>query len=176
MNWNSNYYLYTTINNFYNRAMIPNIYNDYPNVAPLETYVQKTDWKVITYDDEKLRKVSKDGCSISKGGQYNIFISKPEIKSKRNRFTLAHEVGHIVLNHHKLLKNNLIKFNGKTKDIFEMQANVFAENILMPVHLVNKFRYEDIEDLSRIFEVSKSMAEVRMAHLERDKYYIEKFK
>ncbi len=41
MNWNSNYYLYTTINNFYNRAMVPNIYNDYPNVAPLETYVQK---------------------------------------------------------------------------------------------------------------------------------------
>lgn len=176
MNWNSNYYLYTTINNFYNRAMIPNIYNDYPNVAPLETYVQKTDWKVITYDDEKLRKVSKDGFTIYKGGQYNIFISKPEIKSKRNRFTLAHEVGHIVLNHHKLLKNNLIKFDGKAKDIFEMQANVFAENILMPVHLVNKFRYEDIEDLSRIFEVSKSMVEVRMTHLKRDKYYIEKFK
>lgn len=176
MNWNSNYYLYTTINNFYNRAMIPNIYNDYPNVAPLETYVQKTDWKVITYDDEKLRKVSKDGFTIYKGGQYNIFISKPEIKSKRNRFTLAHEVGHIVLNHHKLLKNNLIKFDEKAKDIFEMQANVFAENILIPVHLVNKFKYEDVDDLSRIFEVSKSMAEVRMAHLKRDKYYIEKFK
>lgn len=46
----------------------------------------------------------------------------------------------------------------------------------MPVHLVNKFRYEDVDDLSRIFEVSKSMAEVRMAHLKRDKYYIEKFK
>ena len=75
-----------------------------------------------------------------------------------------------------LLKNNLIKFDGKTKDIFEIQANVFAENILMPVHLVNKFKYEDVDDLSRIFEVSKSMAEVRMAHLERDKYYIEKFK
>lgn len=176
MNWNSNYYLYTTINNFYNRAMIPNICNDYPNVAPLEAYVQKTRWKLFIYDDKKLKEVSKDGFTIYKDGQYNIFISKLENKSKRNRFTLAHEVGHIVLNHHKLLKNNLIKFNGKTKDIFEMQANVFAENILMPVHLVNKFRYEDVEDLSRIFEVSKSMAEVRMAHLKRDEYYIEKFK
>ena len=176
MNWNSNYYLYTTINNFYKRAMIPNINEEFQNVAPLETYVQKTDWKVIAYDNEKLREVSKDGFTIYKGGQYNIFISKPEIKSKRNRFTLAHEVGHIVLNHHKLLKNNLIKFDGKTKDIFEMQANVFAENILMPVHLVDKFRYEDSKNLSLIFEVSKSMAEVRMTHLKRDKYYIEKFK
>lgn len=176
MNWNSNYYLYTTINNFYKRAMIPNINEEFQNVAPLETYVQKTDWKVIAYDNEKLREVSKDGFTIYKGGQYNIFISKPEIKSKRNRFTLAHEVGHIVLNHHKLLKNNLIKFDGKTKDIFEMQANVFAENILMPVHLVSKFQYEDVENLARIFEVSKAMAKVRKAHLERDKYYINKFK
>lgn len=57
-----------------------------------------------------------------------------------------------------------------------MQANIFAENILMPVHLVNKFRYEDNEDLARIFEVSKAMVKVRKAHLERDEYYIEKFK
>ena len=176
MNWNSNYYLYTTINNFYNRAMIPNIYNDYPNVAPLEKYIQQTKWKLVIYDDAKLKGVSKDGFTIYKDGQYNIFISKLKNNSKRNRFTLAHEVGHIVLNHHKLLKNNLIKFDKDTKNIFERQANVFAENILMPVHLVNKFRYEDVEDLSRIFEVSKSMAEVRMAHLKRDEYYIRKFK
>lgn len=176
MNWDSNYYLYTTINNFYKRAMIPNISDEIPNITPLETYVQKTRWKLFVYDDEKLKEISKDGFTLYKDGRYNIFISKLENKSKRNRFTLAHEVGHIVLNHHKLLKNDLIKYNAKTKNIFERQANVFAENILMPVHLVNKFRYEDIEDLSRIFEVSKSMAEVRIAHLKRDEYYIRKFK
>lgn len=176
MNWNSNYYLYTTINNFYKRAIIPNINNENPNVTPLETYVQKTRWKLFIYNDEKLKEVSKDGFTIYKDGQYNIFISKLENKSKRNRFTLAHEVGHIVLNHHKILKNNLIKFDLKTKDIFEMQANIFAENILMPVHLVSKFQYEDVENLARIFEVSKAMAKVRKAHLERDKYYINKFK
>lgn len=104
MNWNSNYYLYTTINNFYKRAIIPNISNENPNVTPLETYVQKTRWKLFIYNDEKLKEVSKDGFTIYKDGQYNIFISKLENKSKRNRFTLAHEVGHIVLNHHKILK------------------------------------------------------------------------
>ena len=176
MNWNSNYYLYTTINNFYNRAMIPNINKDNPNVAPLENYIQKTRWKLIIYDDEKLKEVSKDGFTIYKDGNYNIFISKLENKTKRNRFTLAHEVGHIVLNHHKLLKNNLIKFNENAKNIFEKQANIFAENILMPVHLVDKFKYEDDDALSRIFEVSKSMIIVRKSHLDRDRYYIKKFK
>lgn len=176
MNWNSNYYLYTTINNFYKRAMIPNINKDNPNVAPLENYIQKTRWKLIIYDDEKLKEVSKDGFTIYKDGNYNIFISKLESKTKRNRFTLAHEVGHIVLNHHKLLKNNLIRFNENAKNIFEKQANIFAENILMPVHLVDKFKYEDDDALSRIFEVSKSMIIVRKSHLDRDRYYIKKFK
>lgn len=176
MNWNSNYYLYTTINNFYRRAMVPNISNENSNVAPLETYIQKTRWNLIIYDNEKLKEVSKDGFTIYKDGQYNIFIGKLENKSKRNRFTLAHEVGHIVLNHHKLLKHNLITFDKNIKNIFERQANIFAENILMPVHLVSKFKYEDVENLSRIFEVSKSMAEVRMSHLEKDEYYINKFK
>ena len=176
MNWNSNYYLYTTINNFYNRAMVPNIYNDLPNVAPLEKYIQQTKWKLVIYDDEKLKEVSKDGFTIYKDGNYNIFISKFENKTKRNRFTLAHEVGHIVLNHHKLLKNNLIRFNESAKNVFERQANIFAENILMPVHLVDKFKYEDDDALSRIFEVSKSMIIVRKSHLDRDRYYIKKFK
>ncbi len=176
MNWNSNYYLYTTINNFYRRAMVPNISNENSNVAPLETYIQKTRWNLIIYDDEKLKEVSKDGFTIYKDGNYNIFISKLENKTKRNRFTLAHEVGHIVLNHHKLLKHDLIKFNENTKNIFERQANIFAENILMPVHLVKKFIYEDAKTLSTIFEVSKSMAEIRMSHLDKDEYYINKFK
>lgn len=176
MNWNSNYYLYTTINNFYRRAMVPNISNENSNVAPLEIYIQKTRWNLIIYDDEKLKEVSKDGFTIYKDGNYNIFISKLENKTKRNRFTLAHEVGHIVLNHHKLLKHDLIKFNENTKNIFERQANIFAENILMPVHLVKKFIYEDPKTLSTIFEVSKSMAEIRMSHLDKDEYYINKFK
>lgn len=176
LNWNSNYYLYTTINNFYKRAMIPNIDKDNPEVAPLEKYVQKTRWNLIVYDDEKLKEVSKDGFTIYKDGKYNIFIGKLEKKSKRNRFTLAHEIGHIVLNHHKLLKSNLIKFDANTKNIFEKQANIFAENILMPVHLVDRFEYEDNEALSTIFEVSKAMVVVRKFHLDRDKYYIEKFK
>lgn len=176
MNWNSNYYLYTTINNFYRRAMVPNISNENSNVAPLETYIQKTRWNLIIYDDEKLKEVSKDGFTIYKDGNYNIFISKLENKTKRNRFTLAHEVGHIVLNHHKLLKHDLIKFNENTKIIFERQANIFAENILMPVHLVKKFIYEDPKTLSTIFEVSKSMAEIIMSHLDKDEYYINKFK
>ena len=74
MNWNSNYYLYTTINNFYRRAMVPNINNENSNVAPLETYIQKTRWNLIIYDDEKLKEVSKDGFTIYKDGNYNIFM------------------------------------------------------------------------------------------------------
>lgn len=135
-----------------------------PYVTPIEDYVYNSDWKIIPYDDFKLIKVSKDGFTVFKDGKYNIFIRKYGTKILRQRFTLAHEVGHIVLNHHKVYKQS-------NKILIEEEANIFAENILMPVDFVERFRYEDTETIARIFQVSKQMAKVRLAHIQRDKCY-----
>ena len=154
--------LYKTIEDFSDKVAKPSSF--LPYVTPIEDYVYKSNWQIIPYDDFELIKVSQDGFTVLKDGNYHIFIRKYGKKSLRQRFTLAHEVGHIVLNHHHVYKQN-------NKILIEQEANIFAENILMPVDFVERFKYEDLETIARIFQVSKQMASVRLTHIQRDKCY-----
>lgn len=168
MNWNTVKYLYSKTYDFINKVK-PLISENYPFIVPVEFYVYKTNWKVIPYDDKKLIEVSKDGFTVLKDGTYNIFIRNYDDKyKKRMRFTMAHEIGHIVLDHHQILGGNLLTLDPRVKDYVEFQANVFAENVLMPVDLVLNIKDKSIENLSKKFNVSQKMAEVRMSHFDRD--------
>jgi Zn-dependent peptidase ImmA (M78 family) len=52
----------------------------------------------------------------------------------RNRFTVSHELGHALLGHNKPCK----KSNMESKDPHEVEANVFATELLMPLTLLKK--------------------------------------
>lgn len=167
LNWNSAQYLYDKINNFY-KELKPLISDTYPHVIPVEYYIYKTDWIVIPYKNE-LKNVSEDGFTVYKDGKYNIFMRNCEdMLHQRTRFTMAHEIGHIILDHHKILGGNLLTMDPKVKNYVEFQANTFAENILMPVEHILDIRDKSINNLSKEFNVSKKMAQVRMAHFNRD--------
>lgn len=62
----------------------------------------------------------KDGYTIIKNNIYIILYNEREIYSERLNWTLAHEVGHIYLEHKK---------DGKTEEI---EANWFAAELLAP--------------------------------------------
>lgn len=86
--------------------------------------------------------ISKDFCSI--------LIDERQYlnQEKRSRFTIAHEVGHLIL-HSKIFKNigqitsskNYIDFqnyiDSKNYSRLEIQANYFAEQIIFPKSLFN---------------------------------------
>ena len=57
------------------------------------------------------------------------------------RFTAAHELGHIVLHNEELKDVHLLK---KNKDL-EREANIFATEFLMPVHGVKEIFYKYID-------------------------------
>lgn len=167
MNWNTAGYLYKNIYRFYQKVK-PLMSDTHPFVVPVEFYVYQTDWVVIPYDD-RLKDVSEDGFTVYKDGKYSIFMRDyDERYRRRSRFTMAHEIGHIVLDHHRLLGGDLLTLNPNLKNYVEFQANTFAENILMPVELILNIKDKSIENLSEKFNVSQSMAEVRMAHFDRD--------
>ena len=174
MQWDTPEYLSKNIDSFY-KEVKPLISDLHPYVVPVEFYIYQTDWTVIPYNNE-LSTVSEDGFTVYKDGKYNIFMrDSDEVYHKRSRFTMAHEIGHIVLNHHKILGGNLLTLNSSVKNYVEFQANVFAENILMPVDLILDIKDKTSENLSEKFNVSKKMAEVRMAHFERDLRMLENF-
>jgi Zn-dependent peptidase ImmA (M78 family) len=106
----------------------------------------------------------------------------------RQRFTIAHEIGHYALKHEgnlfvdKALKNQafVVRRDGKSSlgiDLFEIQANQFAAELLMPATLLKRqlerrigkksglTSDELISELARVFLVSHKAMEYRLVNL-----------
>lgn len=71
------------------------------------------------------------------------------------RFTIAHEVGHIILNHNNF-KGNI-----------EKEANSFAARLLMPLGILNELNVQSAEELAKICNVSIEAAGYRFERLEK---------
>lgn len=76
------------------------------------------------------------------------------------RFTLAHELGHVVLKHEQ--------DNSST----DREANCFARNLLCPLPIRQEFNLITIDDLCSVFCISESMAQVVIDKTKNDLYYI----
>lgn len=117
--------------------------------------------------------------NIEQSGSIELSAHKKSIKvnssevSYRQRFTIAHEIGHEVLKHldkDKVLFRAVQSFNPEIEDkLQERQANDFAANLLMPEKLVNYYTREleikDVNELARRFDVSSISMEYRLINL-----------
>ena len=79
------------------------------------------------------------------------------------RFTVAHELGHILLKH---IGNDYCRE--------DKEANCFARNLLCPVPLRDELDLMSLSDFCLAFDISKSMARVVIDRNTSDKYYISK--
>lgn len=86
----------------------------------------------------------------------NIIYFNKNYNIKRIRFTLAHELGHILLNHENL--NHMIH---KNNNVEEYQANIFARCLLMPAIVLKELNCIEPQHISNICEVSLQAAEYR---------------
>lgn len=77
----------------------------------------------------------------------------------RNRFTLAHELAHILLGH----TNNEASLFMASKDQ-DKEADTFAAELLMPLEFMKKaiIQYNTVSDLSQAFWVSKAAMTTRV--------------
>lgn len=91
----------------------------------------------------------------------------------RNRFTIAHEIGHCCL--HMLSETGFnIAYRTDATDYYnkeEREANIFAGELLIPTTLVDKV-YENleivrVEDMAELFQVSNSVMKARLDYLNR---------
>lgn len=93
----------------------------------------------------------------------------------RQRFTIAHEIGHIVLNHCDRKPNApLFKhFQITLKDNFEFErdADIFASELLMPTpHLLKLIKIDKVKDIKRLsdfYQVSKQAMEIKLEEIKR---------
>ena len=92
----------------------------------------------------------------------------------RRRFSVAHELGHLLLRHHEHFHVDLTDAPSQIgeppgydwKD--EREANRFAAELLMPAHLVEKAYSEqsDVQTLARLFVVSTQAMGFRVGNLD----------
>lgn len=123
---------------------------------------------------------------VIKNGKASAFINA-EHHPNRQRFSLAHEIGHYVLHHsksnpdHLFLDKSLMLYTRKdaspseTVDYeMEREANRFAAELLMPEELLRKHIAKhdlditdefDIYRLALAFEVSEQALQIRLGRL-----------
>ncbi len=110
----------------------------------------------------------EDADILSVNGSYKI-IYNPFIKSReRKRFTIAHEIGHIVLGHFRNDKLRLSRgaLSDEEYDIIEKEADFFACEMLMPLPIVKTMGLQKAEEIQEVFRVSKQAALNRERDLE----------
>jgi len=103
----------------------------------------------------------------------------------RQRFTVAHEIGHLVLHRHLITasvhvdKAFPVLMRGVTSalgtDPVEIEANAFASQLLIPTFLLDQVMGREpvdidddspMEELAKRFRVSRKMVEFRLAVLD----------
>lgn len=79
---------------------------------------------------------------------YNSIYYNDEMAISRIKFSLAHEIGHIVLNHGEYM--NPLK---------ETEANCFASNMLAPRMAIHYAKCKNQNDVVKIFHISQEAAQ-----------------
>lgn len=152
------------------RGVIPVPVADIANSLGLSVYT--TD----EFDDSKSGSISKED------GDYVIYINESH-PITRQRFTIAHEIGHFILHKDELDKGekeiidsakieagiNTLERSIDGCNVIEYGANKFAADLLMPEDIFKKIWNESktLEDVASHFEVSKEAAAVRASYLNK---------
>ncbi len=143
---------------------------------PIETIVSNQGIKLLSYDLGE----GMSGVLIIEQGEATIGYNKNEHRV-RNRFTIAHELGHFMLHKEKDLfvdKDFKIMFrtipSNDVNEIHEKEANEFAASILMPEDLLRReidlldLDYTDenaVKILAKKFDVSPISMSIRISKI-----------
>lgn len=100
-----------------------------------------------------------DGMSCYIKGVPHVFVSSA-VSPERRRFTIAHEIGHIILGH--VGKYELINREPSSKDNpVEQAANVFASRLLAPACVLWGCNVRTTDQIQELCKISRTAAEYR---------------
>ena len=149
------------IKELYDRYNIPRVY-PVPLLDIVKALGYTAHYFIVNSDNEHLA-----GATYYK--EKRIFVSPIEFGGRGN-FTVAHELGHIILGHDKDndreydTRAEIIAPDDKTR---EYDANEFAAELLMPAEKFKEVweNRKNIKELANFFDVTQAAAKVRMQRL-----------
>ena len=136
-----------------------------------QQYSYRSADKTIRYFHlEEQRRIS-DGFTVCLQSRAYIFYDDT-CSIGRQRFTVAHEIGHLVLGH--LQAGGYTTHNINISDQMERQANQFAARLLAPACVLHAMGVTSAEEISQLCHISMQAAQARAARLavldQRGKY------
>ncbi len=149
--------------------LIKNDIKTYP--LDLRLIAANNDWNICSYSKycqiarinmDTLIKLHNSGFTKIIDNSIYIFYNQNNPRQV-NRFTICHEIGHIVLKH--LYKG----------DKLEKEANMFASRILMPMILIKELDITTPKELANLCDVSIEAATYRLKRFNeisgRERFY-----
>ena len=141
----------------------------------LEKLCLNNNWVLISYIElKKYGNIDNNilnndwGLTIITNDFYLILFDD-KISEGAKRFTIAHEIGHIVLNHKDKVINEKLR---------ETQASMFAARLLMPMCVLYECKVKNPEEIQKMCLVSITSASYRFKRLQllkqRNKFYSDK--
>lgn len=139
-------------------------YNNHCNGYPIDPIqiIYDMGWK---FDIDNLEGEEGYTFKNAKTGNYKIIIDTNHSKH-RCKFTIAHEIGHIILGHYT--KYNLINLSDNLFYILDKEADIVAGEILMPYIYLNKMHNYNLDELAYFFDVSKSAMQTRLNFIRKN--------
>lgn len=104
----------------------------------------------------KEEELTMDGVSRVDANGLMFIMYKKNCAPVRKRFTLAHELGHIILEHVNIGSSSQHSTNSQ-----EIEANHFANALLVPADDLKKFMkqsFRQLHDVQQRYDVSKDVA------------------
>lgn len=102
-----------------------------------------------------------DGMAV-KSGEKHYILYNPKPQRTRIRYTVACQLAHIFLNH---LTNKM------EDEAMRLEARYFADELLMPLSVLDSYGCRTAEEIAEKCEVSMTAGEIRSKDFERrDKY------
>lgn len=151
-----------------------NIFSSYKNIKVI-SYSKHMNKYNLTATEVITHFGSEEGCTIYKKeiDRYLVFYNDLEEyykKAERRLWTLAHELGHILLRHHilsdktKIFRNNLSDFE---YNWLEVEANRFASLLLANPLILNQLNISNYQDIMNICNLSKTASINRFKYLNK---------
>lgn len=124
--------------------------------------------KEISWMITDLKGINGFTCYNSKKDSYRMFFDEALINNcpARLNFTMAHEFGHIILNHFTDSDNSL-QMHYKQ----EREANIFVDELLMPTVPIMKYQL-NAREISETYNVSLTAAQNKIRYLKTNNIYL----
>ena len=118
--------------------------------------------KVVKDSNAHYLKSGESGCTlVDSAGNWQIIYKDTENRG-RTRFTIAHELGHILLGHELAPdKSGHFRTASDRREPAETQADEFAARLLAPACVLWALECYEPEDIIRVCDISKEAAQYR---------------